>query len=155
MLAVALAGCTSTGTGADPGSRAQQSASPAAVPASGAAQPAPTATAGTTAAGSAAAPEPDAATARLKDTVTNALQGVAAANPKPGQEQLAAALTGAGIPAGSLQVSASRTPTGLEVDAIEAAALQGAECVIGQIRDGSVVVTVLPVLATGKCFVGG
>jgi len=54
-----------------------------------------------------------------------------------------------------LQVSASRTPTGLEVDAIEAAALQGADCVIGQIRDGSVVVTVLPVLATGKCFVGG
>jgi hypothetical protein len=91
----------------------------------------------------------------LKDTVTNALLGVAAANPKPGQEQLAAALTGAGIPAGSLQVSASRTPTGLEVDAIEAAALQGPDCVIGQIRDGSVVVTVLPVLATGKCFVGG
>jgi hypothetical protein len=41
------------------------------------------------------------------------------------------------------------------VDAIEAAALQGKDCVIGQIRDGSVVVTVLPVLATGKCFVGG
>ena len=80
---------------------------------------------------------------------------VAASNPKPGQEQLTAALTGAGIPAGSLQVSASRTPTGLEVDAIEAAALQGKDCVIGQIRDGSVVVTVLPVLATGKCFVGG
>lgn len=85
----------------------------------------------------------------------NALRGVVASNPKPGQEQLTAALTGAGIPAGSLQVSASHTPTGLEVDAIEAAALQGTDCVIGQIRGGSVVVTVLPVLATGKCFVGG
>ncbi|MBT2594762.1 hypothetical protein J7I92_05585 [Arthrobacter sp. ISL-72] len=80
---------------------------------------------------------------------------MAGANPKPGQDQLTAALTGAGIPAESLQVSVSRTPTGLEVDAIEAAALQGQDCVIGQIRDGSVVVTVLPVLATGKCFVGG
>jgi hypothetical protein len=100
-------------------------------------------------------PEPDPATARLSETVGNALRGVAATNPKPGQEQLTAALTGAGIPAGSLQVSASRTPTGLEVDAIEAAALQGGDCVIGQIRDGKVVVTVLPVLATGKCFVGG
>lgn len=68
---------------------------------------------------------------------------------------MAAALTGAGIPAGSLQVSAGTTPTGLAVDAIEAAALQGGDCVIGQIRDGAVAVTVLPVLATGKCFVGG
>ena len=68
---------------------------------------------------------------------------------------MATALTGAGIPAGSLQVSAGRTPTGLGVDAIEAAALQGEDCVIGQIREGTVVVTVLPVLATGKCFVGG
>ncbi|GAP55857.1 conserved hypothetical protein [Arthrobacter sp. Hiyo6] len=63
-------------------------------------------------------------------------------------------LTGAGIPAASLQVSASRTPTGLDVDSLEAAALQGKDCVIGQIRDGAVVVTVLPVLANGKCFVG-
>jgi hypothetical protein len=101
------------------------------------------------------APSQDASTSRLKETLGNALRTVAAANPKPGQDQVTAALTGAGIPAGSLQVSASRTPTGLEVDAIEAAALQGKDCVIGQIRGGSVVVTVLPVLASGKCFVGG
>lgn len=40
---------------------------------------------------------------------------------------------------------------------MEAAALTGGEsCIMGgQIRDGGgVVVTVLPVLATGKCFVG-
>jgi hypothetical protein len=124
------------------------------VPGSRAAEPASTATAGPTAS-PAGEPKLDAETARLKETVGNALRGVAAANPKPGQDQLTAALTGAGIPAGTLQVSASRTPTGLEVDAIEAAALQGKDCVIGQIRDGSVVVSVLPVLATGKCFVGG
>lgn len=65
-----------------------------------------------------------------------------------------AALTGAGIAPSALEVSVSRTPTGLEVDAIEAAALQGKDCVIGQIRDGSVSVTILPVLASGRCFVG-
>ena len=155
MFAVALSGCTST----DSGSQTPQSTPADAVPATGAPQPATSATAGSTAspATSVAAGQhqPDAATARLSETVGNALRGVAAANPKPGQEQLTAALTGARMPAGSWQVSASRTPTGLEVDAIEAAALQGTDCVIGQIRDGSVVVTVLPVLATGKCFVGG
>jgi len=64
------------------------------------------------------------------------------------------ALTGAGIPAAALEVSESRTPTGLEADAIEAGVLQGSDCVIGQVRDGSVTVTVLPALASGKCFVG-
>jgi hypothetical protein len=53
-----------------------------------------------------------------------------------------------------LEVSQSRTPTGLEADAIEAAVRQGGDCVIGQVRDGAVAVTVLPVLASGKCFVG-
>lgn len=151
VLAAGLAGCT----GADPGSSAPPSEASATAPASQAARPSASASAGSAASPDAGRPELDPATARLSETVGNALREVAAANPKPGQEQLAAALTGAGIPPGSLQVSASRTPTGLEVDAVEAAALQGKDCVIGQIRDGSVVVTVLPVLATGKCFVGG
>jgi len=150
VLVAGLAGCT----GADSGSSASSSQPAAAVPESQASEPATAAPAGSTAS-PAGEPELDAETARLKETVGNALQRVAAVNPKPGQDQLTAALTGAGIPAGTLQVSASRTPTGLEVDAIEAAALQGKDCVIGQIRDGSVVVTVLPVLASGKCFVGG
>lgn len=150
MLVAGLAGCT----GADSGTSASSSQPAGAVPGSQASEPATAAPTGSTAS-PAGEPELDAETARLKQTVSTALQGVAKANPKPGQDQLTAALTGAGIPAGSLQVSASRTPTGLEVDAIEAAALQGKDCVIGQVRDGSVVVTVLPVLATGKCFVGG
>ncbi|MFP5312722.1 MAG: DUF6993 domain-containing protein, partial [Actinomycetes bacterium] len=36
----------------------------------------------------------------------------------------------------------------------EAAVLQGRDCVIGPVREGTVTVTVLPVLASGKCFVG-
>ena len=95
-----------------------------------------------------------AATEALKRTVTDALTKLAAGAPKPATGQVSDALTGAGIAPGVLQVSQSRTPTGLEADAIEAAVLQGKDCVIGQVREGAVTVTVLPVLASGKCFVG-
>lgn len=95
-----------------------------------------------------------AATETVKRTVTDSLTKLAAAAPKPATGQVSDALTGAGIAPGVLQVSQSRTPTGLAADAIEAAVLQGKDCVIGQVREGAVTVTVLPVLASGKCFVG-
>jgi len=90
----------------------------------------------------------------VKRTVTDTLTKLASGTPKPATAQVSEALTGAGIAPGVLQVSQSRTPTGLEADAIEAAVLQGRDCVIGQVREGAVTVTVLPVLASGKCFVG-
>jgi hypothetical protein len=95
-----------------------------------------------------------AATAAMKQTVADALGRLAAGTPRPATAQVTEALTGAGVAPGVLEVSASRTPTGLEADAIESAVLQGTDCVLGHIRDGSVTVTVLPVLASGKCFVG-
>lgn len=95
-----------------------------------------------------------AATETVRQTVSDALGRLAAGTPKPATAQVSDALTGAGIAPGVLEVSQSRTPTGLEADAIEAAVLQGGDCVIGQVRDGAVAVTVLPVLASGKCFVG-
>lgn len=105
--------------------------------------------------GAPSAPAADAAaTATVTQTVTDALGRLAAGSPKPATAQVTDALTGAGIAPAALQVSQSRTPTGLEADAIEAAVLQGKDCVIGQVRDGAVTVTVLPVLASGKCFVG-
>ena len=82
------------------------------------------------------------------------MKTLVAGNAKPDREALRAALVSAGIPKDAVEVSVSRTPTGLDVDAMEAAARTGDSCVMGQIRDGGVVVTVLPVLATGKCFVG-
>ncbi|MGO4186514.1 DUF6993 domain-containing protein [Pseudarthrobacter sp. TAF60_1] len=94
------------------------------------------------------------ATAAMKQTVTDALSRLAAGTPKPATAQVKEALTGAGVAPAALEVSASRTPTGLEADAIESAVLQGKDCVLGHIRDGSVSVTILPVLASGKCFVG-
>lgn len=95
-----------------------------------------------------------AATEAARQKVTETLGRLAAGTPKPATAQVHEALTGAGIAPGVLEVSQSRTPTGLEADAIEAAVLQGKDCVIGQVRDGAVAVTVLPVLASGKCFVG-
>nr|WP_267546158.1 hypothetical protein [Arthrobacter sp. H14-L1] len=52
------------------------------------------------------------------------------------------------------EVSASRTPTGLKADGVEAGVLSGTQCVMAKIRDGQVSVAVLPVLPSGKCFVG-
>ncbi|MFH5877829.1 DUF6993 domain-containing protein [Arthrobacter sp. NA-172] len=84
----------------------------------------------------------------------SALKALAASNPKPAQDALRSQLVSAGIPDSSLEVSASKTPTGLDVDAIEAAAKLDKDCVMGEIRDGQVSVSVLPVLASGRCFVG-
>ncbi|MEV7604558.1 hypothetical protein AB0N65_03850 [Paenarthrobacter sp. NPDC089322] len=96
----------------------------------------------------------DPALAATSTAVEAALKKLAAANPKPEREALRAALAAAGIPEANVEVSVSRTPTGLDVDALEAAALTGEQCVFGQIRDGGVVVSILPVLSTGKCFIG-
>ncbi|WP_120519584.1 DUF6993 domain-containing protein [Arthrobacter celericrescens] len=76
------------------------------------------------------------------------------AGPEPGQETLRSRLVAAGVASKAVEVSASRTPTGLEVDAVEAAVSSGTECVVGEVRDGRVTVTVLPLLADGRCFAG-
>ncbi|MFF1829548.1 DUF6993 domain-containing protein [Paenarthrobacter sp. NPDC058040] len=96
----------------------------------------------------------DPAVAEITKTVDTTLKNVVASSPKPDQKEVRSALVAAGIPQANVEVSAGRTPTGLDVDAMEAAALVGESCVMGQIRDGSVAVTVLPVLSTGKCFIG-
>jgi hypothetical protein len=90
-------------------------------------------------------------TARLKGIMESALK---AAGTKPGQEELRSLLVQSGIPAKAVEVSVSRTPTGLDVDAIEAAASSGSDCIVGEIREGKATVTVLPLLASGRCFVG-
>ena len=159
-LVAALSGCVGGVPGAQPGA-----AEPATAASPTAASPT---AASSTGPGSSEAPaepladtsrgqltdSPEAATETVKKTVTDALGRLAAGSPKPATAQVTEALTGAGVDPAALQVSQSRTPTGLEADAIEASVLQGSDCVIGQVRDGAVTVTVLPVLASGKCFVG-
>ncbi|MCP9000760.1 hypothetical protein NFC73_13640 [Pseudarthrobacter sp. RMG13] len=150
LMVLALAACaggSSTGAGqgaATPG----EMAAPSAV-----AAPTELATAGSTRP-AATSPAEDPAIVAMKQTVTDALGKLAAGTPKPATAQVTDALSGAGVSPPALEVSASRTPTGLEADAIEAAVLQGTDCVVGQVRDGKVTVIVLPVLASGRCFVG-
>jgi hypothetical protein len=143
---VALTACT--------GSSQPAPAESTAAPAAPESPSPPTTPAEATAPANIPATAEDPATAALKQTVTDVLGRLAAGTPRPAKAQMVDALTGAGIVAAALEVSESRTPTGLEADAIEAAVLQGGNCVIGQVRDGGVSVTVLPVLAGGKCFVG-
>jgi hypothetical protein len=87
--------------------------------------------------------------------VRRELEGLAGVAPKPTSEQMVAALAKAGFRKSAVEVSADITPTGLAVDAIEAAAPVDDSCIVGQVRDGKVAISVLPVLDSGKCFVGG
>ncbi|MET4004809.1 MULTISPECIES: DUF6993 domain-containing protein [Arthrobacter] len=87
---------------------------------------------------------------KLKATLTT----LASTTKAPNREQMMAAMLEAGAVKEKVEVSIDITPTGLAVDAIESATLVGKECVIGQVRGGNVAVTTLPVLASGRCFVG-
>ncbi|WP_394253369.1 DUF6993 domain-containing protein [Arthrobacter pityocampae] len=57
------------------------------------------------------------------------------------------------VPA-SVEVSVDSTPTGLDVDSIQGAGRLEQTCVVGEVREGTATVVVLPALASGLCFVG-
>lgn len=94
------------------------------------------------------------ATSASRDRVEAALTKLSSGGSKPGTEQIRAALVEAGFPRASIEVTASQTPTGLQADAVEAAVRQDRNCVVAQLRNGAVAVTVLTVLADGRCFAG-
>jgi hypothetical protein len=86
--------------------------------------------------------------------VEAALQTLLASSSQPSREQIRASLSSAGFAPAAVEVSASRTPTGLAADAVEVGVLSGTACVMAQIRSGTVESSVLPVLPSGRCFVG-
>ena len=90
----------------------------------------------------------------MKSTVESVLNAAVRGGGQPQTASIRASLVNAGIPAGAVEVTASRTPTGLAADAVEAAVRDGSNCIVAQIRNGSVAVSVLPVLASGGCLVG-
>ncbi|MDN3936580.1 hypothetical protein QWJ39_09685 [Arthrobacter sp. YD4] len=145
VVAAALAGCTGSGDTVAPAASA--STAVATVTATPTAPSAPTPTAPSTAGGSAATQPEDAAKVR------DALAGLAAGS-VPGTDSVRAALVRAGYAHGAIEVTASRTPTGLDADAVEASVRQGGDCVVAQIRGRSVTATVLPALADGRCLAG-
>jgi len=100
--------------------------------------------------------EPD--TAKVASAVEASLQALTDSQDAVTREQVGAAMergfADAGVVPDLVEVSIDQTPTGLDVDAIQGAGLIGASCVFGEVREGAVSAVVLPVLASGRCFVG-
>lgn len=86
--------------------------------------------------------------------LASALKALAAEDPSPDQAMMRQAFATAGFSGESVEVSQDITPTGLAVDSIRGAAVRDGSCLFGEVREGQVAVTALPVLAAGNCFVG-
>ena len=86
--------------------------------------------------------------------VEAALRTLVASTPQPSTAQVRESLSAAGFAPAAVEVSASRTPTGLAADAVEVGVLGDNECVMAQLRSGTVATSVLPVLPNGRCFIG-
>lgn len=97
-----------------------------------------------------AAPAPSGVSA----AVEAALQALVASSPQPSTAQVRESLSAAGFAPAAVEVSAARTPTGLAADAVEVGILGENECVMAQLRSGTVATSVLPVLPNGRCFIG-
>lgn len=136
--ALAVTGCSSpTTASSEPSQALSQSAATSSV-ASPKTEPTKTPTAA------------EAFSQRVKGSLTK----LGNATKAPNREQMMAAMLEAGATKDKVEISIDITPTGLAVDAIESAVPIASNCVIGQVRDGKVAVTILPILASGKCFVG-
>ncbi|BCW67400.1 hypothetical protein NicSoilB4_21630 [Arthrobacter sp. NicSoilB4] len=96
----------------------------------------------------------DSATSDTKTRVEAALDTLAGTGRTPGTEEIRSVLIAAGFASDGVEVTASRTPTGLEADAVVAAVASGSNCIVAQLRGGNVSSAVLPVLADGRCLVG-
>ena len=140
LLPNASAGATPSGGGVGASGAGHSEA------ATSAASPAP---AGLARGGGAGASGPD-----MKSKVESVLDAAVRGGGQPETAVIRESLVNAGIPAGDVEVTASRTPTGLAADAVEAGVRDGSSCVVAQLRSGSVAVSVLPVLASGGCLVG-
>ena len=95
-----------------------------------------------------------AAPSAVSQSVTAALQALVSSSPQPSTAQIRETLSAAGFAPAAVEVSASRTPTGLAADAVEVGVLADSECVMAQLRAGTVATSVLPVLPSGRCFIG-
>lgn len=133
VLALALSGC----------SPAPQPAVPSASESSSAAtegSPAPAET----------APELSAQVQAVEAALTELL----VASPSPSREAVREAYVSAGFSPDAVEVSQDGTPTGLGVDSIVSAAPEGSDCIVGEIRGGSLSITTIPVLSNGDCLLG-
>lgn len=141
-LMIAMAACSAPAPTVSSGPVSTAGAAASGTPAPGG-QPTP-----------AASPSGSAAPSAVSGAVAAALQALVASTPQPSREQVRQSLSAAGFAPAAVEVSASRTPTGLAADAVDVGVLGESECVMAQIRSGTVESSVLPVLPNGRCFVG-
>ena len=87
-------------------------------------------------------------------TAQTALAKLVAESPEPSREAVRAAWVSAGFSTEEVEVSQDGTPTGFAVDAIVSAAPDGTECLIGEIRDGKLAMSIAPALTNGQCLLG-
>lgn len=106
----------------------------------------------TAGAGSGATPNPaEQARQKVAASVEKSLKGVS----KPSTDAVRKAMQTAVGPGVTVEVSNSVTPTGLEADAVVAAAVVVPKnCVFVYLREGTVSSKTLPTLSNGKCFIG-
>ena len=95
-----------------------------------------------------------AAVDRTPESLRIALEALAADTATPDRTLMRQAFVAAGFAADSVEVSMDMTPTGLEMDSSFGAAAEAGSCIFGEVREGRVSVSVLPVLDSGYCFVG-
>lgn len=86
--------------------------------------------------------------------ISVALRQLANEQSKPSTDQVRSVLARYSSDPGSIEVSASKTPTGLDADAIQAAVKIDNTCIVSGIRSGQSTTVKLPVLASGRCFEG-
>jgi hypothetical protein len=151
LLVIGLAACSTPAETVSPG--AAGSSSPAGTGTAAPERPASAVPSRETP-GAAPSASATAAPSGVSSAVDAALKTLLAASPQPSREQIRASLSTAGFAPAAVEVSASRTPTGLAADAVEIGVLGDTECVMAQIRSGTVATSVLPVLPNGRCFIG-
>ncbi|WP_105030813.1 DUF6993 domain-containing protein [Arthrobacter ruber] len=154
VAVLALGSCSAPSTDAGRGTSSSATADQAAEslpPDQGTAVPAPPASTADPAA-------PGTDIARVAASVEAAVRALAGGQESVTSDQVRGAVaqgfTDAAAVPESLEVSIDRTPTGLDVDAIQGAGLLQGSCVFVEVREGTVSASVLPVLASGRCFVG-
>lgn len=98
--------------------------------------------------------DPEASATELRPFFDETVREVLSDDRTPGGAAIIRALVAAGFPKDSLEVTFDRTAIDLEADNVQFSALVGEECLIGQVGNVKYRSRVMPVLGSGRCFIG-
>lgn len=98
--------------------------------------------------------DPQASATELRPFFDETVREVLRDDRTPGGAAIIRALVAAGFPKDSLEVTFDRTAIDLEADNVQFSAVVGEECLIGQVGNVKYGSRVMPVLGSGRCFIG-